>query len=155
MAFCTWFHLSDCIYYFVLVSGGPCNAVRPFIWVFDQTLCHCEQTQCNQSGPGQVSLCLGKNWRGWFDMCFELKCCVCLYWFPASRLKSRQVKRVQWTSALDRNQWYTRPRMDTSWWWDERWYDEECAYCSALKSHKWIHESSCLSLQVSTRTRTR
>lgn len=48
------FHLID----FVIVSGGPCNAVRPLLWVFDQTLCHCEQTERSQSGSGQVSVCL-------------------------------------------------------------------------------------------------
>lgn len=62
-------------------------------------------------------------------MCFDLKhlsVCCCL--FTALRLKSRQVKKVRWTLALDMNRWYTKPRMDTSWWWDE-----SRAFCSALK----------------------
>lgn len=63
-------------------------------------------------------------------MCFDLKN---LCWFSASRLISRLVNRVRWTSAPDRNPWYTRPRTDTSWWWDEYCYDEECAYCTARK----------------------
>lgn len=72
-------------------------------------------------------------------MWYVLRSKTLVYRFSALRLKSRQVKRVQWTSALDRNLWFTRPRTDISWWWDEC-YDEECAswcvtWCSALK---WI-----------------
>lgn len=41
-----------------------------------------------------------------------------IQWFPALRLRSRQGERAQLISALDRNRWCTRPRMDTLWWWD-------------------------------------
>lgn len=116
----------------------------------------CSATRCLSFWPNSVSLLTNRMQSKWFmgGECVFKKNQTGRTWhvlppeilalrLSASSLKSRRVKRARWTSAADRSPRSTRPRTDTSWWWDGCRYDE--VICDALLGRKgsYMNQAVC------------